>query len=76
MHIAAQIASATQLTMVPAAAGVGPASAGNAAASGLPSILEVDVAGTTAAAPGDEGLMSAFANGSAQSVTSIKVEGE
>ncbi|WIA15453.1 hypothetical protein OEZ85_002099 [Tetradesmus obliquus] len=76
MHIAAQIASATQLTMVPAAAGVGPASAGNAAASGLPSILEVDVAGATAAAPGDEGLMSAFANGSAQSVTSIKVEGE
>jgi hypothetical protein len=75
MHIAAQIASATQLTMVPAAASVGPASAASGAASGLPSILEVDVAGATAA-PGDDGGISAFANGSAQSVTSIKVEGE
>jgi hypothetical protein len=74
MHIAAQIASATQLTMVPAAASVGPSAAAGGAASGLPSILEVDVAGATAA-PGDDG-MSAFANGSAQSVTSIKVEGE
>jgi hypothetical protein len=73
MHIAAQIASATQLTMVPAAAGVGPAGGSGNAGSGLPSILEVD--GSAAAGPGDDGI-SAFANGSAQSVTSIRVEGE
>jgi hypothetical protein len=75
MHIAAQIASATQLTMVPAAAGVGPAGCSGNAASGLPSILEVDVSGATAAAAGND-VASAFANGSAQSVTSIRVEGE
>ncbi|KAF6266400.1 hypothetical protein COO60DRAFT_451662 [Scenedesmus sp. NREL 46B-D3] len=73
MHIAAQIASATQLTMVPAAASVGPAAGGGSAGSGLPSILEVDASGTAA---GDDGSMSAFANGGAHSVTSVKVEGD
>lgn len=63
MHIAAQIASATSLGMVgpaAAAAAVGPSGSNGSGNDNLPSILEVDVGGSDAAADGGPSSVRAF----------------